>query len=95
MSSLSLSPLPLAGGRRRSRRHTMKMPSLAGVKSMLKGAGEDAEKVDSASMPVPATMGGRRHRMSAAKKVVKKLRTLAKQTKKLTMRLKKMKTRKH
>ena len=89
----SLSPLPLSGGRRRSRRHAKKggdgeavsMPGAEGPANVLKSAGAEASAVSGAPLA-----GGRRRKMTA-KKVVKKLAVLAKQAKKLTMRLKKMK----
>jgi hypothetical protein len=61
------------------------MPSAAMPGGMLKTAGEEAVKLGGQDM-----MGGRRSK-ATAKKVVKKLHSLAKQAKKLTMRLKKMK----
>ena len=89
----SLSPFPLAGGKRGSRRHRrrggqdaeVKMPSGGQAGEALVKAGQDAKTLGGQSME-----GGRRRKMTA-KKVVKKLAVLAKQAKKLTMRLKKMK----
>ena len=86
----SLSPLPLSGGRRRSRRHAKKggdssIPGAQGPANALRSAATDASAVSGAPLA-----GGRRRKMTA-KKVVKKLAVLAKQAKKLTMRLKKMK----
>ena len=85
--------LPLSGGKRsRSRRSRRggqdvveKMPAAEQVAGQLKKAGQDASEVSGKPME-----GGRRRKMTA-KKVVKKLAVLAKQAKKLTMRLKKMK----
>ena len=91
-----LSPYPLSatGGRRR-RNHkrrggaegdvTTTMPGTAMVAGALKAAGAEASEVNGVTME-----GGRRRKMTA-KKVVKKLHSLAKQAKKLTLRLKKMK----
>ena len=93
MSGGSLSPFPLSGGRRRSRRHAKKggdgeaasIPGAQGPAGVLKSAGADASLVSGKPLE-----GGRRRKMTA-KKVVKKLAVLAKQAKKLTLRLKKMK----
>lgn len=86
--------MPLSGGRRRSRHHKRRhggdeqsIPMLGGVKTDLKDAAETAGKAGGEVME-----GGRRRKMTA-KKMVKKLRVLAKQAKKLTLRLKKMKKR--
>jgi len=87
------SALPLSGGKRsHSRRHRRggqdvdaKIPGAEVVAGQLKKAGAEASAVSGAPME-----GGRRRKMTA-KKVVKKLAVLAKQAKKLTMRLKKMK----
>lgn len=86
------SALPLSGGRRRRRTlskrrggETTTMPGSEQVATTLKTAGQEASEVSGATM-----MGGR-HRKMTAKKVVKKLGVLARQAKKLTMRLKKMK----
>jgi hypothetical protein len=88
----SLSPFPLSGGKRGSRRHRRggqdvveKLPSGGQAGEALVKAGQDAKSIGGQSME-----GGRRRKMTA-KKVVKKLAVLAKQAKKLTMRLKKMK----
>ena len=61
------------------------MPSAAMPGGMLKSAGAEAEALGGQEMA-----GGRRRKMTA-KKMVKKLHSLAKQAKKLTLRLKKMK----
>ena len=91
---MSGSAMPLSGGRRRSRRHrrggqeTMggqTMPSAGPAGDALKVAGQEAGKIGGQEL-----QGGRRRKMTA-KKVVKKLAVLAKQAKKLTLRLKKMK----
>ena len=63
----------------------MTMPGAEVVAGALKSAGADASEVSGATME-----GGRRRKMTA-KKMVKKLHSLAKQAKKLTLRLKKMK----
>ena len=90
----SANALPLSGGKRRSRRHrrggqddaaTVKMPSGGQAGEALVKVGQDAKTLGGQSIE-----GGRRRKMTA-KKVVKKLAVLAKQAKKLTMRLKKMK----
>lgn len=87
----SSSALPLSGGKRRrtvSKRRggdDMKMPGAEVPANVLKAAGAEASAVSGAPME-----GGRRRKMTA-KKVVKKLAVLAKQAKKLTLRLKKMK----
>ena len=86
------SALPLSGGKR-SRRHRRGgqaaapevLPSAGQAGEALKVAGQEAAKIGGQDMA-----GGRRRKMTA-KKVVKKLAVLAKQAKKLTMRLKKMK----
>jgi hypothetical protein len=87
--------MPLSGGRRRrhhKRRHggdgdgdNTVIPGTGGAENDLKVAGQMAGKVGGEVME-----GGRRRKMTA-KKMVKKLRVLAKQAKKLTLRLKKMK----
>jgi hypothetical protein len=87
--------LPLSGGKRsRSRRNRrggqesvggQTMPSAVPAGNALKTAGQEAGKIGGQQLE-----GGRRRKMTA-KKVVKKLAVLAKQAKKLTMRLKKMK----
>ena len=88
--------MPLSGGSRRRRHHKRrggdgdadnKIPTLGGAETDLKVAAETAGKAGGEVME-----GGRRRKMTA-KKMVKKLRVLAKQAKKLTMRLKKMKKR--
>jgi len=89
----SSSALPLSGGKRRSRhsrRHSKKggdetLPGASAPANTLKAAGAEASSVSGAPME-----GGRRRKMTA-KKVVKKLAVLARQAKKLTLRLKKMK----
>lgn len=83
--------MPLSGGRRRSRRHRRGgqepevLPSAKTAGQVLDSAALEAKKLGGQSMD-----GGRRRKMTA-KKVVKKLAVLAKQAKKLTLRLKKMK----
>ena len=83
--------LPLSGGRRRSRRHRRggqaeeEMPSGLPAGKGLVSAGQEVKVLGG-----QALKGGRRSKMTA-KKVVKKLAVLAKQAKKLTLRLKKMK----
>ena len=86
--------LPLSGGKRSRSRLSrrggqdsgdMKMPGAEQVAGQLKSAGQDASGVSGKPLE-----GGRRRKMTA-KKVVKKLAVLAKQAKKLTLRLKKMK----
>ena len=88
--------MPLSGGSRRRRHHKRRggdgdgngtIPTLGGAKTDLKVAAVTAGNVGGEVME-----GGRRRKMTA-KKMVKKLRVLAKQAKKLTMRLKKMKKR--
>ena len=86
------SAYPLSGGKR-SRRHRRGgqdpevMPSGLPAGKGLVSAGQEAGKIGGQALE-----GGRRRKMTA-KKVVKKLAVLAKQAKKLTMRLKKMKKR--
>jgi len=89
----SLAPLPLTGGRRR-RHHKRRggevpapVPGVDSAASALGGA-EDSMK----DMKGEVVKGGRR---MTAKRMVKKIHSLAKQAKKLTLRLKKMKHRKH
>jgi transposase len=85
------SALPLSGGKRRrtvSKRRggdDAKLPGTEVVAGALKTAGQEASDVSLAPMT------GGRHRKMTAKKVVKKLAVLARQAKKLTMRLRKMK----
>jgi len=86
------SALPLSGGKRSRSRRSRRggqapevMPSGGQAGEALVKAGQDAKSIGGQSME-----GGRRRKMTA-KKVVKKLAVLAKQAKKLTMRLKKMK----
>ena len=87
----SSSAQSLSGGRRRRRGRRgggegdTTMPGTEMVAGALKGAGSDASAVSGAPME-----GGRRRKMTA-KKVVKNLAVLARQAKKLTLRLKKMK----
>lgn len=61
------------------------LPGTGMVAGALKTAGQEADAVSGAPMT------GGRHRKMTAKKVVKKLAVLARQAKKLTLRLKKMK----
>ena len=83
--------MPLSGGRRR-RHHkrrggdgeSVAMPTAGGAANVLKAAGVEANSLE-------GTMEGGRRRKMTAKKMVKKLHSLAKQAKKLTLRLKKMK----
>lgn len=90
---MSGSAMPLSGGRRRSRRHRRggqepaggQMPSAKTAGQVLDTAADEANKLGGQKMD-----GGRRRKMTA-KKMVKKLHSLAKQAKKLTLRLKKMK----
>ena len=84
--------MPLSGGRRRSRRHrrggdvdSEVLPSARGASGVLDTAAGEASKLGGQEM------GGGRRRKMTAKKMVKKLHSLAKQAKKLTLRLKKMK----
>jgi hypothetical protein len=85
--------MPLSGGRRGGRHHKRRggadddvvIPATGGAVTDLKDAANGAGKVGGEVME-----GGRRRKMTA-KKMVKKLRVLAKQAKKLTLRLKKMK----
>ena len=87
--------LPLSGGKRsRSRRSRRggqndatggQMPSGQSAGQALVKAGQLTKEAGTGQLE-----GGRRRKMTA-KKVVKKLAVLAKQAKKLTMRLKKMK----
>ena len=90
---MSGSAMPLSGGSRRRRHHKRRhggdgddvIPVTGGAVTDLKDAANGAGKVGGKVME-----GGRRRKMTA-KKMVKKLRVLAKQAKKLTLRLKKMK----
>jgi len=88
--------MPLSGGRRGGRHHKRRhggdgedavIPTTGGAVTDLKDAAKSAGNVGGEIME-----GGRRRKMTA-KKMVKKLRVLAKQAKKLTLRLKKMKKR--
>ena len=89
---MSGSAMPLSGGSRRRRHHKRRhggdeqnIPTMGGAENDLKVAANTAGKAGGEVME-----GGRRRKMTA-KKMVKKLRVLAKQAKKLTLRLKKMK----
>ena len=95
----SSAPLPLGGRRRRSRRarrggvepekgKTAPAPALGSAPGQLKGAGDEAAKVQGGDME-----GGRRNR-STAKKIANELKRVAKKAKKLTMKLMKMRRRK-
>lgn len=90
----SANALPLSGGKRRSRRHRRGGQSEGGQETMPSGmpAGKGLVSAGQAASDLGGEplKGGRRSKMTA-KKVVKKLAVLAKQAKKLTMRLKKMK----
>lgn len=88
------SALPLSGGRRRRHRRGGQdaappaggqIPGTESVAGQLKAAGQVASEISGGQLE-----GGRRRKMTA-KKMVKKLHVLARQAKKLTLRLKKMK----
>jgi hypothetical protein len=94
--------MPLSGGRRRhSRKHSRKhrggadpepvvaAPPVSEAKGAMEGAAKDLKNMEGAKME-----GGRRKR-STAKKLANELKRVAKKAKKLTMRLKKMKAKKH
>jgi hypothetical protein len=90
----SLSPLPLSGGRRS--RHRRRHSKVGGVGEQVLPSGAPAGESLVTAGNIAKTLGGQemgggRRRKMTAKKMVKKLHVLAKQAKKLTMRLKKMK----
>ena len=82
--------MTLGGRRRRSHKRrggadeAVAMPTAGAAANVLKAAGVEANGLE-------GTMDGGRRRKMTAKKMVKKLHSLAKQAKKLTLRLKKMK----
>jgi hypothetical protein len=87
--------MPLSGGSRRRRHHKRRHGGAEGAAPVpvegaaaALGGAEDSLK----EMKGEAVKGGRR---MTAKRMVKKIHSLAKQAKKLTLRLKKMKSRKH
>ena len=64
--ALALSPLPLSGGRRRSRKMTKKMKKMLKTLKKLKG-GQVDEVVENTNEPETEEMGGRRRRRGSRK----------------------------